>query len=121
MSDEAFLSAIRETPDDDTPRLIYADWLADNGDPQRGDFIRLQCRLARMPDYDPARFDVEEAALDLLAEHRPRWLAHLPKWARDLDVSFERGMAEVVRMGTGAFLRQGERLAELLPLRRAVL
>ncbi len=30
-SDEAFLQAIAETPDDDAPRLIYADWLDDHG------------------------------------------------------------------------------------------
>ena len=27
--DEAFLAAIVERPDDDTPRLVYADWLQD--------------------------------------------------------------------------------------------
>jgi uncharacterized protein (TIGR02996 family) len=27
MSHEAFLQAVRENPDDDTPRLVYADWL----------------------------------------------------------------------------------------------
>ena len=33
--DEAFLQAIRENPDDDAPRLIYADWLEERGDPRR--------------------------------------------------------------------------------------
>ena len=33
MPDEqGFLAAIRERPDDDTPRLIFADWLDDRGD-----------------------------------------------------------------------------------------
>lgn len=36
------LLAIREDPDDDAPRLIYADWLDDNGQPLRGEFIRAQ-------------------------------------------------------------------------------
>ena len=45
--DDAFLQAIVEAPDDDTPRLIYADWLEERGDP-RGEFIRLQCRLDRL-------------------------------------------------------------------------
>ncbi len=30
--DEAFLQAIRECPADDTPRLIYSDWLEERGD-----------------------------------------------------------------------------------------
>ena len=49
MSDirRAFIHSIREAPDDDAPRLVYADWLEDNGDPQRAEFIRVQCELAR--------------------------------------------------------------------------
>lgn len=34
-------------PDDDVPRLVIADWLEDNDDPERAAFIRLQCALAR--------------------------------------------------------------------------
>jgi uncharacterized protein (TIGR02996 family) len=30
--DEAFLQAVVETPDDDTPRLVYTDWLEERGD-----------------------------------------------------------------------------------------
>ena len=37
---EAFLAEILATPDDDAPRMVYADWLEDNGDPQRADFVR---------------------------------------------------------------------------------
>src|SRR5206468_3722921 len=45
MSDRAaFLRAICERPDEDGPRLVYADWLEERGDP-RGEFIRVQCRL----------------------------------------------------------------------------
>jgi uncharacterized protein (TIGR02996 family) len=46
----AFLQAIVEAPDDDAPRLIYADWLEENGQPERAQFIRIQCELARMPE-----------------------------------------------------------------------
>lgn len=45
----AFLAAIIERPDDDLPRLIAADWLDENGQPDRAEFIRLQCELARRP------------------------------------------------------------------------
>jgi uncharacterized protein (TIGR02996 family) len=44
---EGILAAIQEAPDDDTPRLVYADWLAEHGDPERAEFIRVQCELAR--------------------------------------------------------------------------
>jgi len=42
MSDEAaLLRAIHTNPDDDTPRLVYADWLDENGQPERAEFIRV--------------------------------------------------------------------------------
>ena len=52
---DAFLQDIRENSEDDAPRLVFADWLDDNGDPQRAEFIRVQCALARMSDDDPRR------------------------------------------------------------------
>src|SRR4051812_3791491 len=48
--EEAFLQDIVENRDDDTPRRIFADWLLDQDDPvslARGEFIHLQCDLAR--------------------------------------------------------------------------
>src|SRR5579884_893933 len=43
---EAFLRAIFDAPDDDTPRLVYADFLDEHGDPDRAELIRVQCQLA---------------------------------------------------------------------------
>jgi uncharacterized protein (TIGR02996 family) len=55
MNDEAaLLSAIIAHPDEDTPRLAYADWLDEHGDSDRAAFIRVQCRLA---DLSPAHPD----------------------------------------------------------------
>src|SRR5205809_801969 len=41
--EKAFLDAIRERPDDEAVRLVYADWLEERGDPL-GEYIRSQCR-----------------------------------------------------------------------------
>jgi uncharacterized protein (TIGR02996 family) len=52
-----FLDDIIENPDDDAPRLIYADWLEDHagkkdGRPERAELIRAQIELKRLwPDY----------------------------------------------------------------------
>lgn len=41
MHDEqAFLQAMQENPEDNTLRLVFADWLEERGDP-RGELIRL--------------------------------------------------------------------------------
>src|SRR5436190_9976773 len=42
----ALWSAIRANPLDDTPRLVYADWLQEHGDDERAEFIRVQCAAA---------------------------------------------------------------------------
>ena len=44
--DEAFIRAIVAAPGDDAPRLVYADWLDERGDP-RGSYLRLECEIRR--------------------------------------------------------------------------
>lgn len=43
----AILTAIRENPDDDTPRLVYADWLEEHGEPERAELVRVQVEIAK--------------------------------------------------------------------------
>lgn len=39
-----FLDTIIENPDEDAPRLVFADWLEENGEAKRAEFIREGCR-----------------------------------------------------------------------------
>lgn len=39
------LNAVLSDPDDDALRLIYADWLEENGEEEQAEFIRIQCEL----------------------------------------------------------------------------
>jgi uncharacterized protein (TIGR02996 family) len=78
MNDAGLLPAIRENPEDDTPRLIYAASLEDNGDAQRAEFIRLQCQAARYPEVDLGREAPEAKAQALLARHRQEWERGMP-------------------------------------------
>jgi uncharacterized protein (TIGR02996 family) len=43
-----FIQAILAAPDDDLPRLIYADWLDEHGESDRSEFIRVQIERARL-------------------------------------------------------------------------
>jgi uncharacterized protein (TIGR02996 family) len=54
MNDAALLAAILDSPDDDLPRLAFADWLEEHGDLDRAGFIRLQLDLARWPVWHPS-------------------------------------------------------------------
>lgn len=46
---DALLAAIRAHPDEDTPRLAYADWLDETGSPARARFVRRQIEQADGP------------------------------------------------------------------------
>jgi uncharacterized protein (TIGR02996 family) len=50
--DESFLQSIAQTPEDDTPRLVYADWLAEQNDP-RADYLRLELELFTLARAEP--------------------------------------------------------------------
>jgi len=56
---EAFLRAIFDAPEDDTPRLVYADFLQENGEEDRAEFIRLGCEGARLAEDHPRRIDLQ--------------------------------------------------------------
>ena len=51
----AFMRTIIERPDDDLPRLVYADYLDERGEAERAEFIRVQCELARLMLTCPCR------------------------------------------------------------------
>ena len=77
MSDAAFLRAILEDPDDDTSRLVYADWLDEHGDPDRAEFIRVQCALARMAEDEDGRWELQARERQLLWRHGKGWAGPL--------------------------------------------
>src|SRR5262249_28518669 len=53
MSDErAFLTAILERPDDEATKLVYADWLQEQGDP-RGEYLQSLRRVRRERAVSP--------------------------------------------------------------------
>lgn len=49
---EQAMQDIIENPADDSVRMIYADWLEEHGQAERGEFIRVQCDLAKWKGKD---------------------------------------------------------------------
>ena len=61
MSDRAaLLAAICAHPDEDTPRLAYADWLDEHGDGERAAFIRAQIEYHRLRSADTATATIDD-------------------------------------------------------------
>ncbi|MBY0460291.1 MAG: TIGR02996 domain-containing protein, partial [Gemmataceae bacterium] len=83
--DEAFIRAIVDSPGDDTPRLVYADWLDDRDDP-RGPYLRAECEWGRAwreghPPGDATALRAMAAGLD------PVWVARVSR--APIGVCFE--------------------------------
>ena len=112
------LRAVFEHPEDDAPRLAYADWLDESGgEPERSALIRVQCELVRLPPDDARRADLEGQEARLLRGRKVRWRAELPKFRGVVWGDFSRGFVDSVALNsTSAFWRHSARIAENIPL-----
>ncbi len=111
---DALRRAILDHPDEDTPRLIYADWLEENRDPERAAFIRAQIEYSRSePHSSQAR-----AARDRFVALAPK---NLEKWARGIedlvtDWQFERGFISNVTAEPVELVRNADALFDSEPV-----
>jgi uncharacterized protein (TIGR02996 family) len=119
MSDaDALLAAVLADPDADLPRLVYADWLEERGQPERAEFIRVQIELAR-----DRRNELQAREATLFAAFGDEWLAPFRAPGAPLDGltashgAFRRGFVEVVWMPARRFLREADRLFAMAPVR----
>ena len=88
MQQNAFLQTICANPEDDAPRLVYADWLDERGNPL-GEFIRVQVELARIKESRPRYGMLRARQLELMLAHVPLWVQ--PYGMQILGAEFKRG------------------------------
>lgn len=115
-SEREFMNRIRADLDNPVPRLVFADWLDEQGDP-RGEFIRIQCELEQ-PHLTRGRarlLRIREK--ELLKEHRTDWLRPLANHpATNARWTFRRGFVEEVAIDTRDFLNLRHVLGDIFPL-----
>lgn len=129
----AFTRSILDDPADDTRRLAFADWLDENGEPERAEFVRVQITLSKKPGHTHGQGYGESCVLcrglrregELLARHGFDWfkLPGLATYTRKFGGPFEgwafkpsgglsveypvftrRGFVAEVRLSAAAFL-----------------
>ena len=112
MTTEAELvAAVAAEPDDDAPRLVYADWLTQRGDP-RGELMHLQIARAAMIAGDERAKETDARIEALLEAHRATWLGKLALLAKHgIRFGFDRGAIGAV---TGAIDVLAKNAAQIL-------
>lgn len=104
MSDaDKLLRAISLHPEDDTPRLMFADEIAES-DPARAEFIKAQCLVARINKIDPRKEPIsvedwdtfnrcKKLQAELLNHHEAEWRRpKCPECGGDKEVPSYTGM-----------------------------
>jgi uncharacterized protein (TIGR02996 family) len=104
---DALLDAIFDNPDDDTPRLVYADWLQENGQEDYAQFIRLSVQAengSKLP-AERKRLGSERKALwKRMVAVRHDAVRHTPIALHN----YERGLCNAVTIHGDTFLRTVE-------------
>ena len=82
-TESALLATVCAAPEDDGPRLVYADWLEETGEPAnvaRAEFIRAQCELARpaAKGASARRAGLRKRVKALYSAHSTTWESILP-------------------------------------------
>lgn len=122
---EAFHAAICAQPDEDTPRLAFADFLQEQGGNEnafRAEYIRGAVRVAREEVWSPA-WQAAKAEWDKLdhkvrqraAQRKLDWVAHLR--GRVVAFEFDRGFVGHVTVHSKRFVAEGEKFFSQDPIR----
>ncbi len=115
MSDrEALQRAILANPDDDLPRLVYADWLDENEPNDRAAFIRAQIEAYRADPFSITSRLAEARAQELLQRHHAAWTSNVTDYP--LSAHFERGFIERITIHPSTLLHSADQVFEHEPI-----
>jgi uncharacterized protein (TIGR02996 family) len=116
---DALYRAILEQPDDDAPRLVWADWLEEHGGPDRAAFVRLQCEWVATDPGDPRRDELWQRWLTLLEARGSGWRDELEPDAR--PAGYWRALPDWFVLTTDEVVEQLTRLRERVPAQCVVI
>ncbi len=107
---DLLLRAVHAKPEEDTPRLAYADWCDENEQGDRAEFIRLQIEQKRNQlNFEQGR-ELTPRIQVLLEKHRAEWLGDLE--GLRTAVTFERGFPASVKLTQADILTHLPRLGK---------
>jgi len=112
MSDrQALIEAIRDNPDEDTPRLFLADWYeGKTASPRAASSFECSAISPGLIRPHPNYHELHVRQLQILAEYEAEWLGEWTRPARSLGISS--GMLEAITVEPGPFLLAAELFAQ---------
>ncbi len=110
-----FLAAILTQPEIDAPRLAFADWIEENGDRERAEWIRVQCELASLTERDEHFRHLGDRQRALLRANGERWWRPFAEQGIE-QVAFRRGLVEALAVRVSTFVARGDALLAAAPL-----
>ena len=143
---QAFLEAILTSPEDDTQRLVFADWLEEQGETAYPEFIRLQCEAAalrKQPGWTPsatemAQYDgdtlrnlfelnnhdrerkigaAKRRANELFGKHGTDWLADFYGPFAGISAKMERGFVGSITCRAAEWFTNADAITAAHPIR----
>jgi uncharacterized protein (TIGR02996 family) len=117
-SHDALYRAICAQPDEDTPRLAFADLLDEDGHHHRARFIRTQIALSQVPVYDPLWVEARLSDPDAATGHcQAHTLPMVPGGFSWHTFEFRRGFPwKVCVLSQRAFAPGGEAIFDAVPI-----
>jgi uncharacterized protein (TIGR02996 family) len=118
---EALLQAVIAEPEEEAPRLIYADWLDEQGQPEgvdRAAFIQVQIGLAHASEEAAVTRQLRKREQELWEAYKERWLTHLPPHLRKREPRFHRGFLEELSLPPASWAKHGAKLFGQNPIYR---
>ncbi len=107
---QELIQAVVADPNADAPRLAYAQWLEQQGQPDRARIIRVQCELETLHQEEK----------ELLDQHRYEWGKALFGDGAD-HWKFHRGFPEEIEISAHHFLKNHAEINRLTPIRHLTL
>jgi uncharacterized protein (TIGR02996 family) len=113
----ALLKAVCAAPDDDLPRLVYADWLDEHDRPHRAEFIRCQIELAKLKRDSKRRRRLAFRCRELLDTAKDQ-LHNLPETITPEPWYFRRGFVEALEIDDTDLETDAAAAFRTVPVRR---
>jgi uncharacterized protein (TIGR02996 family) len=129
--DPGLLRSVLQSPQDDSARLVAADWLEEHGESEHAEFIRLQLELAKLGpcvDHCRDRIDWQCDICDVRYREREMFRqnvgfkvaanlkGHLPE-----SFEFSRGFVSLVRCTCDRWKNHGVEICLSQPIERLIL